>query len=151
METIENMVADHPFMKGLDPNFMAVLARGATEFTVQAGQFIFREGEEADKIYLVRRGKVALEVHTPNRGAIIIQTLGEGDLLGWSWFVPPYRKRFDARATELVRGIVLDGSFVRAKCEENHNLGYELIKRLTQVISQRLQGTRMQLLDLYTS
>jgi CRP-like cAMP-binding protein len=116
-----------------------------------AGETIFREGEDADKFYLIRQGKVALETAVPQRGSVIIQTLGEGEVLGWSWLVAPYRWRFDARATELTRAIALDGKCLRGRSEEDHDLGYELMKRAAQIMEQRLQAARLQLLDVYGS
>jgi CRP-like cAMP-binding protein len=113
------------------------------------GQYLFHEGEEAEKFFLIRHGRIALEVFTPDRGPITIQTLEPGDILGWSWLVPPYQWRFDAKAIELVRAIALDGKCLRTKCETDHDLGYDLLKRFAHVIEQRLEATRLQLLDVY--
>ncbi len=77
------------------------------------------------------------------------QTVAEGDVLGWSWLFPPYRWVFDAQALELTRALVFDGTCLRGKCEDDHNLGYELMKRFAHVVVQRLQATRLQLLDVY--
>jgi CRP-like cAMP-binding protein len=92
---------------------------------------------------------VAVETFAPNRGPIVIQTLRDGDLLGWSWLIAPYRRRFDARAVELTRAIAIDGQCIRGRCEEDHHFGYELMKRVTHVMDKRLQATRLQLLDVY--
>ena len=113
------------------------------------GKFLFREGEEANNFYVIRAGRVAIEIFSPKRGPITVQTVREGDVLGWSWLFPPYRWHFDARALELTRAISLDGKCLRNKCEEDHDLGYELMKRFSEVMIQRLQATRLQLLDLY--
>jgi hypothetical protein len=75
--------------------------------------------------------------------------LGEGEILGWSWLIPPYNWHFDARAVELTRAIALDGKCLRNKCEQDHDLGYELLKRFAHIMEQRLQATRLQLLDVY--
>ena len=83
----------------------------------------FQEGKEANTRYLIREGKVALEVVAPGHGSLTIETLGGGDMLGWSWLIPPYRSRFDARAVEMTRAIALDGKCLRAKCEEVSILG----------------------------
>lgn len=114
-----------------------------------AGQFILREGEEANNFYIIRHGKVSLEIFTQDRGPITIQTIGEGEVLGWSWLIPPYHWHYDARALELTRAIALDGKCLRAKCEQDHDLGYELLKRFAYIITQRLEATRLQLLDIY--
>lgn len=149
MQTLEPILAEHPFLKGLDPRYLKLIVGCATNVRFEAGQFIFRAGEEANQFYILRQGHVALEISAPNRGSIAIQTLGEGDVLGWSWLIPPYIWQFDARAVELTRAIALDGKCLRTKCEEDHDLGYELMKRFGYVIAQRLQATRLQLLDIY--
>lgn len=113
------------------------------------GQYIFREGEEADQFYIIREGKVALGIFTPEKGSMIIDTLGNDEVLGWSWLIPPYNWRFDALAVELTRAIALDGKCLRKKCEDDHDVGYELLKRFSLIIEQRLEAARMQLLDLY--
>jgi CRP/FNR family transcriptional regulator, cyclic AMP receptor protein len=117
--------------------------------SIDAGKYVFREGEPADHFYLIRQGRVAIEISAPPRKAIIVQTLSAGDVLGWSGLVPPYQWRFHARAVESVRVLALDGKCLRARCEENHDLGYELLKRFAQVMTQRLEATRFQLLDVY--
>jgi CRP-like cAMP-binding protein len=114
-----------------------------------AGEFIFRQGEEADQFYLIRRGRVALEIPTPQAGPIILQTAGQGDFLGWSWMITPYRWHFDARAVELTRAIALDGKSLREKCDSDHDLGYEVVRRVASIMEQRLRATRLQLLDIY--
>ena len=149
METLERILIEHPFFKGLETQYLQLIIGCASNVRFNAGQFIFREGEEANQFYLIRYGKVALEIFSPNRGPITIQTLREGEVLGWSWLFPPYQWHFDARALELTRAIALDGECLRKKCEEDHNLGYELMKRFAQIIEQRLEFTRLQLLDVY--
>jgi len=149
MQTLEPILAEHPFLKGLDPQYLKLLVGCASNVRFNAGQFIFREGEEANQFYMIRQGKVALEILAAERGPITLQTVGEGDVLGWSWLIPPYRWRFDALALELTRAIALDGKCLRQKSEEDHNLGYELLKRFSTIIVERLEATRLQLLDVY--
>jgi CRP-like cAMP-binding protein len=149
METLEPILAQHPFLKGIDAHHLQLLVGCASNVRFDAGEFILREGEEANQFYIIRAGNVALQIFSPDRGPLTIGTLGEGDILGWSWLIPPYHWRFDARATELTRAIALDGKCLRTKCEEDHNLGYELLKRFAHLIEQRLQATRLQLLDVY--
>jgi CRP-like cAMP-binding protein len=110
---------------------------------------MLREGEEANQFYLIRQGQVAIEISPPQKRAIVVDTIGEGEILGWSWLLPPYHWKFHARATEAVRAIALDGKCLRTKCEQNHDLGYELLKRFSQIMSRRLDATRLQLLDVY--
>ncbi len=149
METLEPILAEHPFLKGLEPRYIELIVGCASNVRFNPGQFLFHEGEEANHFYVIRQGKVSLEVFAPDRGAVSVQTLGEGDVLGWSWLIPPYHWHFDARAVELTRAIALDGKCLRTKCEEDHDLGYELLKRFAHIIMERLKATTMQLLDLY--
>ena len=114
-----------------------------------AGESVCRQGDEANHFYLIRAGKVALEIPVPGRGTVTIQTLGDGEILGWSWLIPPYRWRFDARAVETTRAIAFDGRCLRSKCEEDPQLGYELLKRVVARFGERLDATRFQLLDVY--
>src|SRR5512138_396448 len=105
MENLEGILAEHPFFKGLDPQHLAHVVGCASNVRFEKGDFIFREGEEAAQFYLIRHGSVALEIFSPNRGELEIQTLEEGDILGWSWIVPPYQARFDAHAKDLTRAV----------------------------------------------
>jgi len=149
METLEPIMGAHPFSKGLEPRYIRLLVGCASNVRFNAGRFLFHEGEEANKFYMIRQGKVAVEIRTADRRSITVQTVREGDVLGWSWLIPPYRWRFDARAIELTRAIALDGKCLRTKSEDDHNLGYELLKRFSDIIVERLDATRLQLLDVY--
>jgi CRP-like cAMP-binding protein len=110
---------------------------------------VFKHGEPADQFYLMRHGNVALEIPSPHRGAIRLEIVGEGNVFGWSWLFPPYTWQFDARAVELTRALSLDGKCLRGKCEDNPVLGYDLMKRFSAVMQDRLQATRIRLLDVY--
>ena len=149
METLQHLIAQHPFFSGLQPEYLELITGCASNVRFDADSYIFHEGEEAQHFYLLRAGKVGLEVPTPDRGPMTIQTVGEGELIGWSWLVPPYLWRFDARVLELTRAVALDATCLRKKCETDHHLGYELLKRLTVMMEERLQATRLQLLDFY--
>src|SRR5208282_2942915 len=150
MENLERIIAEHPFFAGLDHRFMTLLVGCASNVRFEAGTYIFRGGGEANEFYLIRAGKVALEMHAPQHKPIIVSTLGEGEILGWSWLLPPYHWKFHARAVGDTRAIALDGKCLRTKCEENHDLGYELVKRFAYIVDQRLEATRLQLLDVYS-
>jgi signal-transduction protein with cAMP-binding, CBS, and nucleotidyltransferase domain len=141
METLAPLLAEHPFLKGMTPAHIATIVGCARNERFERGQFLFREGEDANHFYIVRQGKVAVEVGAPPRGAVTILTVAEGEILGWSWLIPPYRWR----------AITLDGRCLRQKCEDDHDLGYELLKRFADVVGQRLDATRMQLLDVYAA
>jgi len=151
MESLEQILAESPFLQGLQAEYLKLITGCASNVRFDGGQYLFREGEEAEKFFIIRHGRIGLEIYSPERGAITIQTLEAGDILGWSWLVPPYQWRFDAKATELVRAVALDGKCLRTKCEEDHNLGYTLLKRFAHIIEQRLEATRLQLLDVYGS
>ena len=112
-----------------------------------AGELIFREGDPANRFYLIQRGQVALESSLKDRPAVRIQTIGAGDVLGWSWLFPPYYWHFDARTLEPTSAIFFYGTRLREECEKDHDLGYELMKRMAGVVLQRLQATRRQLLE----
>lgn len=149
MENLKPILAEHPFLKDLDSRHLELIVGCASNVRFDPGHFIFRDGEEANQFYILRHGKVALEIVAPQRGPIIVETLGEGEILGWSWLIPPYNWHFDARAVELTRAIALDGKCLRTKCEQDHDLGYELLKRFAHIMEQRLEATMLQLLDVY--
>lgn len=151
MHDLQLLLAAHPFFAGLDPDSLATVTGCASNVKFDAGQTVLKEGEEANQFYIVRHGRIAVEAFSPTRGPLVIQTVEEGEILGWSWLVAPYKWRFDARALELTRAVALDGKCLREKCETNHDLGYELLKRFTDVIGERLDATRLQLLDLYAA
>jgi CRP/FNR family transcriptional regulator, cyclic AMP receptor protein len=148
-QTLEPILAEQPFLKNLEREHLKLLVGCASNARYEAGQFLLRESEEANQFFIIRHGRVAIEIYAPDRGAITIETVVQGDVIGWSWLVPPYHWRFDARAIDLTRAIVLDAKCLRGKCEEDHNLGYELLNRFVNVIDRRLQATRFQLLDVY--
>jgi CRP-like cAMP-binding protein len=149
MGTLETIISEHPFLKGLAPPHIELIAGCASNVRFNKGDYIFREDEEADRFYLVRHGLVALDVFVPQRGPVTIDTIQEGEILGWSWLFPPYRWHFDARALQLTRAVAFDGKCLREKCEKDAHLGYDLVTRFSLVIMQRLQAARLQLLDLY--
>jgi len=151
MQTLEPTLAEHPFLQGLAPRHLQLVRGCAFNVRFAAGQYLFYEGDQANKFYFIRQGKVAVETQSVEKGAFTLQILGAGEVLGWSWLVPPYRWHFDARALELTRAIALDGKCLRAKCDDDHDLGYELLTRLVHLMEQRLEATRLQLLDLHGS
>jgi len=149
MQTLEAILAGHPFFAGFEPRYMQFITGCASNVRFDAGEYIFHEGEPATHFYIIRQGKVALEAFAAQRGSITIETVEAGEVLGWSWLFPPYRWHFDARVVEPARAIALDGVCLRSKGEADHDLGYELVKRVAQIMMQRLQATRLQLLDVY--
>jgi CRP-like cAMP-binding protein len=149
MEGLDRIIREHPFFKGLDPRFVALVVGCAGNVVFEAGEYLFREGGPADRFYLLRHGRVALEMGAPGGAEVTFQTLGPGELVGLSWFLPPYRWAYDARALELTRAISLDAVCLRGKLDRDHDLGYEVMQRFVPVLIERLQGARLQMLDVY--
>ena len=149
MEGLERIVAQHQLFAGLGPEFVKLAAGCAKNARFDTDQYLFHAEDAADWVYLVRHGRVALEMVTPGRGAVTFDTISEGDIVGLTWLLPPYRWGYDARATELVRTIALDARCLRDKCEADHDLGYELMKRFAGAMGERLRATRLQVLDVY--
>jgi CRP-like cAMP-binding protein len=149
MENLERVLKAHPFLSAMDSKHIQLLVGCASNVVFKAGDFIFREGEPANEFYFIRQGRVLVETHLPQKGTIIIRSRSDGEIFGWSWMVPPYRWHFDARAVELTRAIALDGKCLREKCEADHDLGYEVMKRFALIIAERLEATRLQLMDVY--
>ncbi len=149
MEDLSGILRNHPFLKELDENYLQQITGCAKNVVFKENDIIFKEGEEAVSFYLIRNGKVALELNGREKGNVRILTIGSGQVLGWSWIVSPYKWHFEAHALEDVSAIALDGKCLREKCEQDPKMGYEMIKRFSQILEQRLRSTRMQLLDVY--
>jgi len=146
VRSVEAAVVGHPFLRGLSAEALRTLASNAMLVNYAASEQIFREGDPANRFYLIEQGQVALESVRGSGGKTLIQTIGPGDVLGWSWLFPPYVWQFDARALAPVEAIFFYGTRLREQCEQDHQLGYELMKRMAAVVIQRLQAARAQLL-----
>lgn len=138
-------MARHPFLEAMPEPALRALAECAMEARFAAGERIFRQGDPANRFYLILTGRVALETTAGSGAAVPVQDLGPGDVLGWSWLFPPYTWNFDARALEPTEAIFFYGTRLREQCEEDHSLGYELIRRVASVVVERLQATRREL------
>jgi CRP/FNR family cyclic AMP-dependent transcriptional regulator len=149
MSTIASMLADYPPLSELSGAALEPMASSARIEQFEAGERILRTGDPADTFYVLRHGRVAVEVPSSRGGSIIIETLEPGEVLGISWMLPPYRVTFDARCVEQCGVIAIDAAALRAACDADPSLGYTLYKHLSGVVRDRLQATRMQLLDLY--
>jgi CRP-like cAMP-binding protein len=149
VETIAEYLPHHAFFAGLDESVATLVAGCAVNVHFHPGQHLFHEGEPAETFFVIRRGRVSLEVHEPAGPAVVVDSAHADDVVGWSWLVPPYRCLFDARATEETSAIAFDGACLRAKCEQDPAVGYALLQRVVQVMSTRLQSARIRLLDLY--
>jgi CRP-like cAMP-binding protein len=149
MKTLDELVAESPIFAGLDRPYLELIAGCARNTGFEAGQYLFREGDHADTFYLVRSGRVKLEIMVAGRGALSVETVDAGSVVGWSWLFPPFRWHFDAHALDPVRAIAFDGACLRNKCEADHTLGFELLSRFSPVMLERLQATQIQLIDIY--
>lgn len=151
METhqLDHFLKDHPFFAGLPPEDLAFIAACGKNVVFNPDDVICQTGKNADLFYILRDGRVAIEMMVPGRGPLTIQTLGEGDVFGWSWLIPPHVWKFDSHALTKTRAVALNGKCLREKCEQEPRLGFALMKRFSQVMTQRLAATRLQLLDLY--
>ena len=149
-ERLEKDVAAHPFLVGMADHHVRLLADCAMRSHFHAGEVIFREGEAANRFYLIEHGRVGLESSTLGE-PIQIEEIKDGDLLGWSWLFPPYAWHFTARALEETTAIFFYGTILREYCEKDHTLGFELFKRMSVVMLRRLQAARQKLLSVSQS
>lgn len=149
IQKLDVIIREHPFFHGLEERHIKLIAGCAKNVRFSEGKMLFREGDPANQFFLIREGQVAIEVMVPTRGNITIQTVQTGDVIGWSWLVEPHRWRFGARTQRATRALAFDGKCLRGKCERDHDLGYELFKRFTPLMVDRLEATILQLLDLY--
>ena len=147
MNTIHESIRKYAFFDGMRPEHLAKLAEGAKVGQFKEGAVLFREGEPANQFYLIESGRILLEVHEPAVGTTPVQTLSAGDVLGWSWLFPPFVWHFQARAVEPSKAIILNGAHLLVSAEHDHDFGYELMKRVAQVVIRRLQAARKQLLQ----
>jgi len=145
MTTLTQKLANHPFFKGLPGARIELVAQYATEKKFEPEEYILKEGKDANEFYLILRGTVALGTYIPGHGLTTIQTLGNNEILGWSWLIPPYKWRFYAQALTPTTVIAIDGKSLRQECEQDNAFGYKLMKRLALVVGERLTSTRMRL------
>jgi CRP-like cAMP-binding protein len=148
VQTIAQYLPEHPFFADLDTATTNLLAGCAVNVHLRADEYLFREGAPADHFYLLRHGRVAIEVRTPGP-AMVLDTVEDGDVVGWSWVVPPYLWTFDGRAVTDVSAVSFDAACLRVKCLANPLLGYDLMMRFVRLMNQRLQSARIRLIDLY--
>ena len=150
-EDLERNVAAHPFLIGLSEHHIRLIADCAIRTQFEKDQVIFREGETANRFYLIEQGKVTLDSSASSGEPVMIDMVTDGDLLGWSWLFPPYIWHFSARAAEPTTAIFFYGTVLREYCEQDQGLGYELFKRMSEVMTRRLQGARLRLLTAYSA
>jgi CRP-like cAMP-binding protein len=148
MTSLTPILVEHPFFAGLDAAQLDLVVGCARNVRFDCDTYLFREGVEATDFYLLRHGRVAIELPVQRRSRVV-STMGPGEVLGWSWLIPPYHWTFAARAMELTRAIALDGTCLRQKCEADHGLGFELLKRFARDMETRLHGAWLQIIDVY--
>jgi CRP/FNR family cyclic AMP-dependent transcriptional regulator len=146
---LDQSLRDHLLFAGLDSRYLDLLSHYAWSVGFADGSFLFREGQPAEKFFLILDGKVSLETAAPGSGAIVVQTIGGGEVAGFSWLLEPHRWEFDGRAVGTVRAIGLDGARLREECDEDPALGYELMRRFARLATRRMQAARIRLLDVY--
>jgi CRP-like cAMP-binding protein len=149
VRTLVELMDEIAALRALDPAHREAIAGCTRNRVYAAGEQLLREGGPADEFFVVRHGAVAIETEVPGRGAFTIETLHAGEIVGWSWLVPPYRAAFGARALATTRVLAVDGACLRGKCDGDPALGYDLLKLVATVFAERLQDTRLRLLDLY--
>jgi CRP-like cAMP-binding protein len=148
--TLTVYLAQHPIFKGLKQEYIALIASLAKLVPYRAQQYVFKQDLPAGNFFLVRDGTVTVEIPSVDGEPLAIQTLGSDAMLGWSWLIPPYRWAFDARARVDSNVIVVDGEKLRAACEADHDLGYELLKRFAVLMADRLNSARRAAIQHYS-
>jgi CRP-like cAMP-binding protein len=145
---IRDLLAAQPVFHGLEPADLDLLAGCARNAVVPAGTLLAQEGDPADGCFVIRRGRLALQLHGPG-APLLLDTVGEGEVVGWSWIFPPYRWTADVQSLERAHIVTIDGRCLRDKADTDPAFGYRLMKQLAQVMAHRLETTRLRLLDLY--
>jgi CRP/FNR family cyclic AMP-dependent transcriptional regulator len=149
LEFFKSILKEHPFFKSFPEEHLITLAGCASNMRLREGEYLFRNGDPADNFYIVREGRVSINLATVDRGEIIVETLGEDEVIGWSWLFPPYIWHYDAHVVNETRLIGLDGRCLRSKCEADPAMGYALMKQFSGMMVERLKATQLQLLDIY--
>ncbi|MBB5373101.1 cyclic nucleotide-binding domain-containing protein [Acidocella aromatica] len=149
METLERVIGTQRVFAELAPEHLAVLTGCARNHRFTAGQYLCREGLPANEFFIIRQGRAALEIAPPARHAVVLETLGPGDVAGASWLIPPYRWSADIRAVETTLALGIDAACLRSKCETDHDFGYAMMKCFLPMLVQSLNAARLQVLDVY--
>jgi len=149
MKHLDTLIAEHPLFAGFPAEHLALIAGCGRNVHFAPGEFLCRAGRPAEYFFLIRRGMVALELEVPGRGPFRFSTVSAGDVVGWSWLIPPYQWQFDARVVEDVSAVQFDGACLRGKCDADPVLGYALMKTFAGVLVTRFMETRLQLIDVY--
>lgn len=149
MTSLTAILKEHPFFAGMDDADLDLISGCARNIRFSPGELMVKEGDPADEFFLIREGRVAVALPSPNGGHLIIETLEAGEIAGWSWLFPPNLWHFDLMALTSIRALSIDGRCLRGKCESDPRLGYELMKRFSRIMTERLAAVRLQAVDLY--
>ncbi|OIO38300.1 MAG: hypothetical protein AUJ71_03350 [Candidatus Omnitrophica bacterium CG1_02_49_16] len=148
MVDLEKIVTSHRFLGGLNQQHLDKIVGCSVMADFNAGKYIFRQGDKAENFYLLTKGRVTVGLDSPEKETLLVETLNVGDVLGWSWLVPPFKWRFNAVAASATHAIVVNGEQLRSLCEEDHELGFQITKRFLNVIATRLEMANEQFLDM---
>lgn len=148
IEGLGPILHDHPFFADMDPKALEIIVGCCSNQLFKTGTYLFRQGEPAEKFYLLRTGLVSLELYVPGRQPIAVETIEAGEIVGWSWLIPPFTWSSDARAVDTVRAIAVDGACLRRKMENDRTLGYEIYKRFLPILAKRMANNRLRILEL---
>jgi CRP/FNR family cyclic AMP-dependent transcriptional regulator len=149
MRTLVELIEELPSLHALAPGHRALIAGCASNRVFSPGEALIREGEPADLFFILREGTVAIQTTVTGRGPVTLETLHGGELLGWSWLVPPFTYRFDARSQGVTHALAFDAACLRGKCDADPALGYDLLKVIAGAIAERTRDARLRLLDVY--
>lgn len=149
MKTIDTLLKEHPFFWDMKPKYVDLIAGCGRNRVFKPDDWLAKEGDMADEFFVIREGRVAIETEFPGRGRVTLQTVDAGEIVGWSWVFPPYKWTFDLRARETAHVVALDGKCLRDKCDADKPMGYELMKRFSRIMAERLRAARLQMMDVY--
>jgi CRP-like cAMP-binding protein len=149
IRTVRDYLYSISFFEGMEEHHIELISGCGKLVSIKQGEFLLKEGDKAEVFYFIREGEASVESYIPGQGAKSMMSVGKGGIVGYSWLFEPYRVSFDVRATSDIRAIQMDGACLRGKSERDHELGYHLMKRITQVVLSRLQASRRQVVDVY--
>jgi CRP/FNR family cyclic AMP-dependent transcriptional regulator len=142
MNTFQTAIAEHPFFKTMRPDHLALISKNAQAVKFKPEDILFREGESANRLFLIQSGRVDLEWRAESGCGVAAKNVGPGEVLGWSWLFPPFLWHFTAEALEPTHAIVLDGKHLLAACDKNPEFGYALMKRIAQILIHQMESAR---------
>jgi CRP-like cAMP-binding protein len=146
---LQSLLAKHPFFEDMNQEYLDFMAGCAANARFAADEYLAREGSSANYFFILREGQVSHELQGGGRGPVTLLTSGPGDLVGYSWLMPPHRWVFDLRALTVVRALMFDGECLRKKCDEDQRLGYDLMRRVARHMIRQFNAVLLRLPDVY--